>query len=77
MTYGGAAALELLAEFKPQLVVLDIGMPGMDGYETARRIRERPEGRSIFLAALSGWGQKEDQLRATEAGFDRHFVKPI
>lgn len=77
VTYGGAAALELLAEFKPQLVVLDIGMPGMDGYETARRIRERPEGRSIFLAALSGWGQKEDQLRATEAGFDRHFVKPI
>jgi len=74
-TYSGEEALKLLAEFKPCLVVLDISMPGMNGYETARRIRELPEGRSLFLAALSG--RETDQTRATEAGFDRHFVKPI
>jgi CheY-like chemotaxis protein len=71
----GEAALELLAEFNPHLIVLDIGMPRMDGYETARRIRQLPEGRSLFLAALSGW--EIDHTHATEAGFDRHFVKPI
>jgi len=71
----GEAALELLAEFNPHLIVLDIGMPRMDGYETARRIRQLPEGRSLFLAALSGW--EIDHAHATEAGFDRHFVKPI
>jgi PAS domain S-box-containing protein len=75
VTYSGEEALKLIAEFKPHLVMLDIGMPRMDGYETARRIRELPEGRSLLLAALSGWGT--DQARSTEVGFDRHFVKPI
>jgi len=49
----------------------------MDGYETARRIRKLPEGQSLILLALSGWGRDEDRRRSTEAGFDRHFVKPI
>ena len=75
VTYSGEEALGILAEFKPHLVLLDIGMPRMDGYETARHIRQLPEGRSLLLAALSGW--RTDQARATEAGFNWRFVKPI
>jgi CheY-like chemotaxis protein len=55
---------------------MDIGMPGMDGYETARRIREQPGLSKIVLAALTGWGQQEDRRRTAEAGFDHHLVKP-
>jgi PAS domain S-box-containing protein len=72
----GPAGLDALAEFAPELVFLDLGMPGMDGYETARRIRERPEGRGVLLVALTGWGQDGDRDRTREAGFDRHLVKP-
>jgi PAS domain S-box-containing protein len=75
--YGGAAALAVIREFKPHLAFLDIGMPGMDGLETARRIRAEPRGKDIMLAALSGWGRDDDRRRAMEAGFDHHFVKPI
>jgi CheY-like chemotaxis protein len=56
---------------------LDIGMPKMDGYETARRIREQSWGRHMVLAALTGWGQEEDKRRTRAAGFDQHFVKPV
>ena len=66
-----------VAEFKPHFAFVDIGMPGMDGYETARQIRMLPEGKDIVLVALSGWGRDEDRRRAIEAGFDRHFVKPM
>jgi PAS domain S-box-containing protein len=75
--YSGEEAMHLLADFKPRLVLLDIGMPGMSGYETARRIRELTEGRSLFLAALSGWGTESDKRLAKEAGFNQHFLKPI
>jgi CheY-like chemotaxis protein len=75
--FSGAEALNLLCQFKPQLALIDIGMPGMDGYETARRIRRLPDGRNLVLAALSGWGRSEDRKKGVEAGFDRHFVKPI
>ncbi|PWB83735.1 MAG: histidine kinase, partial [Methylocystaceae bacterium] len=74
--YSGPAALDALASFKPDLVFLDLGMPGMDGYEVARRIRERPEGQSLLLVALTGWGQAEDRSRTRAAGFDLHLVKP-
>lgn len=74
---GGAEALEAIPKFKPRIVFVDIGMPGLDGYETVRRIRQLPGGESLFVAALSGWGQAEDCKRSAEAGFDRHFVKPI
>jgi len=77
VTYGGAAAIVAITEFKPHLAFIDIGMPGMDGYETARGIRALPEGKNITLVALTGWGQAEDRQRAMEAGFDQHFVKPI
>ena len=77
VTYGGAAAIVAITEFKPHLAFIDIGMPDMDGYETARRIRALPEGKNIVLVALTGWGQAGDRQRAMEAGFDQHFVKPI
>jgi PAS domain S-box-containing protein len=77
IAYGGAAALTAVAEFKPCLAFVDIGMPGMDGYETARRIRKLPEGQDLILVALSGWARDDDRRRSREAGFDHHFVKPI
>ncbi len=77
VAYNGAAALATVAEFKPDLALVDIGMPNMDGYETARRIRLMPEGKNLVLVALSGWGRDEDRQRTTEAGFDHHFVKPM
>jgi signal transduction histidine kinase/DNA-binding response OmpR family regulator len=72
----GQAALACVPVFAPQIVVLDIGLPVMSGYEVARRLRKMPATRDALIVALTGYGQKEDQLRAIEAGFDRHFVKP-
>lgn len=74
---GGVAALEALRTHHPEVVLLDIGMPEMDGYEVARRARQRPEGRDALLIALTGWGQEEDRRRSREAGFDHHLVKPL
>jgi CheY-like chemotaxis protein len=68
--------LQALERFHPAMVVLDIGMPGMDGYEVARRIRERPGLRDVMLVALTGWGQEADQQRSLAAGFDHHLIKP-
>jgi PAS domain S-box-containing protein len=72
----GHSALETLKSFWPSVVILDIGMPGMDGYEVARRIRQLPKGHEIKMIALSGWGQKEDRLKSEEAGINHHLVKP-
>jgi CheY-like chemotaxis protein len=76
IAYGGAAALETVAIFKPHLAFLDICMPGVDGFETARRIRTLPEGKDLVLALLSATSWADDR-RLTEAAFDHHFVKPI
>jgi len=73
----GLEALREAEEFHPQLVVLDIGMPKLDGYETARRMRKRPWAAHTRLFALTGWGQDEDRERARRAGFDQHLVKPV
>jgi signal transduction histidine kinase len=73
----GFQALEAAPEFQPEVAVLDIGMPGMDGYELARRIRAQAWGRNILLVALTGWGQEGDRRRSKEAGFDSHWVKPL
>jgi CheY-like chemotaxis protein len=73
----GLQALELAASCRPEIAVLDIGMPGTDGYEVARRIRGAPWGRDIALVALTGWGQESDRRRAEEAGFDLHLTKPV
>ncbi|HTV50412.1 MAG TPA: response regulator [Steroidobacteraceae bacterium] len=73
----GLEALQLAQDFHPQVALLDIGMPKLDGYETARQLRQRPEGKSLLLFALTGWGQEDDKERARQAGFDRHLVKPL
>ena len=70
------AALEIAETFRPDAVVLDIGMPNVNGYEAARRIRQRPWGKNVTLVALTGWGQERDRQLANEAGFDAHLMKP-
>ena len=75
--YDGASALQLAHRFCPEAIVLDIGMPGMDGYEVARAIRQDPALHHVRLVALTGWGQETDRSRAREAGFDHHLVKPV
>ncbi len=77
VAHDGLAALELAEGYRPEMVFLDIGMPGMDGYEVARRLRRQPGLENIRLAALTGWGQAEDRRRTAEAGFDHHLVKPV
>ncbi|HVO47890.1 MAG TPA: response regulator, partial [Steroidobacteraceae bacterium] len=73
----GVLALESAERHQPDVALLDIGMPELDGYEVARRIRSQPWGRSITLVALTGWGQESDRRRSGEAGFDSHLVKPL
>ncbi len=73
----GPAALAEAEKFKPELVFLDIGMPGMDGYEVARKLRQQPGHERMLLVAVTGWGQEEDRRRSFAAGFDRHLVKPV
>jgi signal transduction histidine kinase len=75
--HDGADALAVAKGFKPHIALLDLGMPRMDGYETARQLRRRPGGKSLGLIALTGWGQQEDRKRTAEAGFDVHLVKPV
>jgi CheY-like chemotaxis protein len=74
--HDGLQALASLKVFDPHVVVLDIGLPGLDGYAVARQLRERGDTSHVLLIALTGYGQKEDRSRAAEAGFDYHFVKP-
>jgi CheY-like chemotaxis protein/anti-sigma regulatory factor (Ser/Thr protein kinase) len=74
--YSGQKALELAETHRPDVILLDIGMPVLDGYETARRIRGQPRGHEPMLIALTGWGQERDKEKAREAGFDHHLVKP-
>jgi two-component system CheB/CheR fusion protein len=73
----GPAGLAALRDFRPDVVLLDIGLPGMDGYEVARRMRALPEGSGALLVAVTGYGREEDRRRAQEAGFDHHLLKPI
>ena len=76
LAHSGRSALDCVDTFRPDVVLLDIGMPGMDGYEVARRIRANPKNRRMSLIALTGWGQDEDRQRSTAAGFNHHLVKP-
>ena len=75
--YDGPQALAAALEQRPDLVLLDIGMPGMSGYEVARRLRAHPDTRRTLLVAMTGWGQEDDRRRSREAGFDQHLVKPL
>lgn len=77
IAYDGPPALTMAQAFQPQVVLLDLNLPAMDGYEVARKLRARPETHEAVLAAVSGWGQPEDKRRSKDAGFDRHFVKPV
>ncbi len=74
----GPEALELFARMRPDIAILDIGMPGLSGYDVARRIRQQSGSTSaVTLIALTGWGQEADKARAAESGFDHHFTKPV
>src|SRR5262245_1042607 len=73
--YSGQQAIAAVRDLGPEMALIDIEMPLLDGYETAKRIRRL--GRSIVLVAVSGWARKEDKLRATDAGFDLHYSKPL
>ena len=75
--YDGVAAVATAETFQPEIVVMDIGMPGMDGYDAARLIRQQPGGGGMVLIAVTGWGQAADKKRAALAGFDHHLVKPV
>jgi signal transduction histidine kinase len=77
ITHDGAETIEAARQCPPDLVLLDIGLPKMDGYEVARALRSCPETASVFLVALTGYGREDDRRRAQEAGFDRHLVKPV
>jgi signal transduction histidine kinase/CheY-like chemotaxis protein len=76
-SYSGAAAIDAFDSFAPTAVLLDIGLPGIDGYEVARQIRTKPGGARVKIIALTGYGQPEDRERALRAGFDEHIVKPV
>jgi CheY-like chemotaxis protein/anti-sigma regulatory factor (Ser/Thr protein kinase) len=75
--YDGLEALDVAQAFRPDIAILDIGMPKLNGYEVCRQLRGSPWGRRMTLVALTGWGQQQDKQRAREAGFDLHLVKPV
>ena len=77
VAHDGSAAVELAGEYRPEVILLDIGMPKLNGYEAARRIRDQIWGKSAVIVALTGWGQDDDKRKAEEAGFDHHFTKPV
>ena len=73
----GELALAAIERHNPEIVLLDIGMPKLDGYQVARTVRAQAWGRDMILVAVTGWGQKEDRRRSHQAGFDAHLVKPV
>ncbi len=77
VAHDGNAGLEAFTSFSPHILLLDLGMPGMDGFEVARRVRQRVDGNDVKLVALTGWGQTKDREETSAAGFDHHLVKPV
>jgi CheY-like chemotaxis protein len=75
--HDGVQAMKVAEQFRPDVVLLDIGLPIMNGYEACRRLRQEPWSRSMLLVALTGWGQEEDREQSRDAGFDVHMVKPV
>src|SRR5690606_37858498 len=75
--FSGSEALKAAVELEPDVALLDIGMPEMNGYEVARRLRSTPLGAPLLLVAVTGWGQEQDKQAAREAGFDAHLTKPF
>jgi CheY-like chemotaxis protein len=77
VAHDGVEATDIAQCVRPDVILLDIGLPGLNGYEVCRRIRAQPWGSAVTLVAVTGWGQQEDRQRAREAGFDTHVVKPV
>ncbi|HET7285950.1 MAG TPA: response regulator, partial [Pyrinomonadaceae bacterium] len=77
LAYDGVEALEAIDKHRPEVVLLDIGLPKLDGHEVCRRIREKPWGKDIVIIALTGWGQEDDRRKSEQAGFNGHLVKPV
>lgn len=75
--YDGPSALETAQQWRPEAVFLDIGLPGMDGYEVAERLRELPQAKDAVLIAITGYGQEDDLARSRRAGINHHLVKPV
>jgi CheY-like chemotaxis protein len=75
--HDGVSAIQSAEEHRPDVVLLDVGLPKLSGHEVCRQIRSRPWGRDVLLIAVTGWGQAEDRRKSSEAGFDGHLVKPI
>jgi len=77
VAHDGATAFAAVEQHRPEVVLLDIGLPTLNGYDVCRRIREQPWGKDVVVIALTGWGQAEDRRRTNEAGFDGHLTKPV
>ncbi len=77
VAYDGEEAVKMAEDAPPDVVLLDIGMPRLNGYEVAQRLRTQPRGRELVLIATTGWGQEEDRRRSARSGFDAHLVKPV
>jgi len=77
VVYDGQSALQVAGSFHPEVILLDLEMTGMDGYEVASRLRGRPESSQVRIVAVTGWGHEEDRRHSREMGFDRHLVKPV
>jgi CheY-like chemotaxis protein len=75
--HDGVQTVEMAESFRPDAILMDIGMPGLNGFDACARIRARPWASDVFIVALTGWGQDEDKNRSRAAGFDRHLVKPV
>ena len=77
LAHDGVEALAAVEKYRPEVMLLDIGLPKLDGHEVCRRVREKPYGRDIVIIALTGWGQEDDRRKSEEAGFNGHLVKPV
>jgi len=77
MTFDGQEALEIASEYRPDVVLLDIGLPKLNGYDVARQMRSHPWSEKMTLVAMTGWGRDTDRNRSRDAGFDRHLTKPV
>jgi PAS domain S-box-containing protein len=77
LAHDGVAAIEAAERFRPDVILLDIGLPLLNGYDVCRRVREHPWGSDVVIVAMTGWGQESDRQRSREAGFDHHMVKPV
>ncbi len=75
--FDGVEAVERAETFRPDVMLLDLGMPRMNGYDVCRSIRQKPWGKDILIVALTGWGQDLDRKNSRDAGFDEHLVKPV